>query len=414
MALLLANAVHAAIPFTLEVRSVNVNPALTSALSGVLSEAQIEAAIQTGLNAVIDPIEADMQASLNESAPDLSQKDRLTAFANAGVMGNNGVDYMTNMKFFLLSGNLGLACAAGHGTDCQPLLSTLGDAPNKPLSFKSISDSILKGSIPGIAVPVNFMIGVSLAPYPLPALGPVDLKRMDIYMNVFSFDFSDIATAARINGNVTNFGLHGKYKLFRGRNADPFGLIRWNGLDLISGFDIAHYKMLFNTTLELPPSSGSVNTGMSSVSTGIIESGSENYTLNGTTDIEAGFSMTNFTIPVEATTSVRLLYLLSAFVGLGADINLGGMSTIANADTNATATVTGKVDSGGGHAPMDYGTIVIGSNVDLGETAHPYLMDLRLMGGMQMNLGPVHLYTKAATNLFYSGYSVHVGITAGW
>jgi len=250
---------------------------------------------------------------------------------------------------------------------------------------------------------------------------------MDIYMNVFSFDFSDMATKAltkeskndsmSINGNVTNFGLHGKYKLFRGRNADPIGLIRWNGLDIISGFDIAHYKMLFNTTLELPPSSGSVNTGMPTLYSDVMK-GSENYTLNGTTDIEAGLSMTNFTIPVEATTSVRLLYILSAFVGLGADMNLGGMSTIANADANVTATVTGMVDedgTGSGVATRkDYGTIVIGSNIDLGETAHPSLMDLRLMTGMQMNLGPVHLYAKVATNLFYSGYSAHVGITAGW
>jgi len=127
---------------------------------------------------------------------------------------------------------------------------------------------------------------------------------------IFANWFKGSASLGQLDGNYQNWGLHGQLRLLgpsRSMSATKF-LIRWGGIAITSGVDYAHVglssKKQISSTFEVAP--GAPVT--------VTSAGTLSFNLDQTT----------WSVPLEVTTSLRLLSIVTVYGGLGFDWQLGG------------------------------------------------------------------------------------------
>jgi hypothetical protein len=127
---------------------------------------------------------------------------------------------------------------------------------------------------------------------------------------IFANWFKGSATLGQIDGKYQNWGLHGQLRLLgpsRGMSATKL-LIRWGGIAVTSGVDYAHVGL---STSGKIASKFDVAQG---ASVAVTSADNLSFTLDQTT----------WSVPLEVTTSLRLLSLITVYGGLGFDWQLGG------------------------------------------------------------------------------------------
>jgi hypothetical protein len=147
-------------------------------------------------------------------------------------------------------------------------------------------------------------------------------------------------------------------------------LIRWGGIAITSGADYS--RMTLNarkdlqSTFSLPAYSAASQGAVS-----IQNQGTLTFSLQQTT----------WTVPLEFTTSLRLLSLLTIYGGFGLDFQLGGGSDL---DINMTSgNLTGKVTSAAGSTPVgDLGT----ATISVKQHANPSSARFREIIGLQVGV----------------------------
>jgi len=141
-------------------------------------------------------------------------------------------------------------------------------------------------------------------------LGLVGLDPLMVFGNWFKGS----ASLGQLDGNYQNWGLHGQLRLLgpsRGMSATKF-LIRWGGIAITSGVDYAHVQLSSKRSI-----SSTFNVAQGAPVT-VTSAGSLAFTLDQTT----------WSVPLEITTSLRLLSLVTIYGGLGLDFQLGGGSDL--------------------------------------------------------------------------------------
>ena len=229
---------------------------------------------------------------------------------------------------------------------------------------------------PGNALPVqvqsvgmnaSLMAGVSLMPFGIPVM----LFGNGMYVPTQRY--------GDMSGSLDNWGIHAQLRLFGpSRKTSSRGmLVRWGGIAITTGYDYSHMSLRLNRDIR---SNFSIP---NSVTQGV------NVDVTGSASGTAvfGVDMTTKSIPLEITTSVRLLTLLTAYGGMGFDFNVGGTS-VMNLDIDARLL---------GHA-----STVPGALLDMG-SAHvhatippvgPSAAKIRGIMGLQVNLFMVRLFTQ--------------------
>jgi len=139
-------------------------------------------------------------------------------------------------------------------------------------------------------------------------MGLVGFDPLMLFGNWFKWNGS----LGALDGSFHNWGLHGQLRLFgpsRKMSAVKM-LIRWGGIAVTSGADYSHVSASnsksINSTLYVVP--GAPVT--------VTSTGNLTFTLDQTT----------WSVPLEVTTSLRLLSLVTVYGGLGFDWQLGGGS----------------------------------------------------------------------------------------
>jgi hypothetical protein len=199
-------------------------------------------------------------------------------------------------------------------------------------------------------------------------LGLIGLDPVMIFGNWFKGN----ASFGQLDGSYDNWGVHGQVRLLgpsRKMSAAKF-LIRWGGIAITSGADYS--RMTLNarkdlqSTFALPAYSG-VSQGTVSIQ----NQGTLTFSLQQTT----------WTVPLEFTTSLRLLSLLTIYGGFGLDFQLGGGSDL---DINMTSgNLTGKVSSAAGTTPVgDLGT----ATITVKQHANPSAARFREIIGLQVGV----------------------------
>lgn len=289
----------------------------------------------------------------------------LESMSNAQSLSNKGqgVAYASEQSLFVVGGGFGVGLNAPNGLDTK--FNTDG--------LPSI----------GLGAQGSIMVGVSLAKLPVPALGPIDLKRLTVFVNYFGISNDSIVDSMTIKANT--FGVHVQYKLMQGFNLAGLGILNWGGLAVTTGFDVSSNSLTYKV-------------GKS------IDAGDIKWTPNTGSNLSLDSSA--FTIPIEISTSVRLAYILSLFGGVGVDLNFGKTSISSNLSGPVTGNYEGNFVSGA-------------ASLTGSEEKGPTFGDMRFFIGPQINIVPlrttnvVSLY--AQFNVATSGnYGFHTGLRIAW
>ena len=261
-----------------------------------------------------------------------------------------GVDYASEATYFEVGGSASFAL--GVDKSYQP-----GNNPANTQAFP----------LQGAGLNASVMAGLSLGFLKLPVM---------VFGNWMQLPTQRYGAWS---GSLDNWGLHAQLRLW-GPDRKTTGLkalIRWGGIAITSGYDSSHMNLglsqAFSSSFAIP------NTAVGGVN--VDATGSAGGTASFNVD------MTTRSVPVEVTTSVRLLSLATAFAGLGFDWQLGG-DTKMNVDLDATLA---------GHIanfqpdPLTLGT----AHVHVGAHAAPSPAKIRGILGAQANLWLLRIFVQS-------------------
>ncbi len=245
-----------------------------------------------------------------------------------------GVDYASEATYFEVGGSVNFAL--GMDRTYQP-----DNSQNFPIQ--------------GVGFNASVMAGLSLG-----FLGiPVMLFANGMHVPTLTY--------GAMSGTLDNFGAHVQLRLF-GPSRDTSALkmlVRWGGIAITTGFDYSHMNLGltqkdFKSSFSIPESAANgVNVDVAGLGSGTLS-----------------IDMKTMSIPIELTTSVRLLTLLTVYGGLGFDLQLGGGSTL---DLNVSAAMTGHVQ---GLPDANLGTATVTASAH----ADPSPAKIRGLMGLQFNL----------------------------
>ncbi|MBT5093165.1 MAG: hypothetical protein HOM21_02910, partial [Halobacteriovoraceae bacterium] len=324
-----------------------------SALIPTTSEAQLFKIInRTGLcvGALCDALEDEV----NKDLPDADQSSYLKGMSNAGVAAVKGLgaDYASNINLFVVGASVGIGADVGN--------NSMGDL---------ISGDVKSNQFRGFGVNTSVLVGLNLGIFGDELWG-YDLDDFTGFINFMKVG------APKKNGleaDVTAFGMHLQYKYIQPKSVVA-GILQWGGVDFTSGFDYAGMDLSFTK----------------SMSKTVSVAGNDG-TFDGTAKV--GAEVSTISIPFEVSSNVRLLYLLTLYGGLGADLAFGGAKSIAN--------VTGNISVPGGS-----GT----ANLDLGSEEGPTFLTGRAFAGFQLNLWALRVYAQVNNGFTNDTVSVNVGL----
>ncbi len=310
----------------------------------------------------LDQLYQDLEDDMNAKLPDVDGSQYLTGMSNSAVMSSKGVgiDYASNMDWFVVGATVGAGVDLGERNQ-------LGDV---------ISGDIDASSVAGVAPIVSVIVGINPSVIPffkLPKIGPIDLEKINFYMNYFGASFDKNG----VTGDLSNLGFHAQYQLLGTKSFLPFGVAKWGGVKVNVGYEYTYLKLSFEQSL-----------GLALTET---LGGSYSTTIQTDTDVAIGLEIGTHSIPVEISTDFQWLYLFTTYVGFGADLSFGMADVISNADVAISG------DIGGVSTTTNTGV------VDLGQSGNPSPFMFRAFIGQQFNLTllkiGVHLDYGVATGM---------------
>jgi hypothetical protein len=291
----------------------------------------------------LDTLRADLETELTHLFQTYRLHDYLQSFGDAQSFATRGmgVDYGSNFKALMvgLAGNLSLNVEKGY---------VPRDTKTRPPAA-------------GMGTNLTFMGGVNL--------GLLGLDGLRLFGNWFqrsgSYD--------ELGAELSNWGVHLQLKLFGpGEERLLNALLRWGGFDITTGVEHANLQLSLGG-----------KSWKRQIPVGMVAGESARIDL----DIKGSFTMntSTFSIPLELTTNLRLLYVLSLYGGIGFDWQLGGESEMA---IELGGRMVGVIPSRS--VSMDVG----GATISASDSTTPSKGRLRGLLGLQANILFVKLFLQ--------------------
>jgi hypothetical protein len=226
-----------------------------------------------------------------------------------------------------------------------------------------------------------------------------------------------------ISFNSLSVGAGASYQLIKPKSV-PVGIVKWHGIVVASGFYYQRNRaeMSYTPDEEGFKSSTSITLGdfltedqiVAVNAADIFSDGTGGYTrssvlglLTTTPEINAKIESSTFTIPLEVSTAVRVLYLLEVMVGAGVDLSFGSGEVSLSAESDVDFDIAADFE--------DDITVTPGSvDVVNKTTADPQLIRPRLMTALGLGLGPVRIEFPFIYYFDSEGNTFVTGITAGF
>lgn len=310
-----------------------------------------------GATTVCNQINSELDAAINQDLPDTNFDDYAGGISNGmAVAGAGATDYSDKFEYFVIKPSFGAGVAA-----------------------EDISNPESAG---GAGFSGNLVFGLNMNLIPVDKIGFIEMKKLDVFLNVFSYALDLDAGDGTFKGDIGSFGVHARYQLVEG--TDLF-LGEWGGVFLHTGFQRTTMDLSFSTPID--------------IGTDIDVSG-ETANVNNA-NAAFGIESAVTTIPIEASTYFRFLYVFTAFGGLGMDISTG--TTDVNLDSSGDLLLTSR-----GNA--DLGDIVL----DDTSSGGPNSFGLRAFAGLQLNLPFVRLYGQFQKPLGQDAVGTNFGLKLLW
>lgn len=324
-------------------------------------------ALKTLIDTQIQTIEDDLNADI----PNTSPERLMEGMANSSAMSTKGVgtDYASNMDVFLIGGGVGV------GADLT-------------------KDEQTGGDISGAGIAPGVIIGTNLGWLKRPRLLGLHTNRLNVYLNFMNYNHHQpindkTGEESSVDVDMLTMGVHFRYDLVQKRGNKLFG---WGGIKVHLGYDYnktdINFKSTFNKDI-----------------TGEVSGSGETVSGTVTGTPEANILVKTGSIPLEISTDIQLLYFLSIYTGLGADMNWGtaeGKAT-ANAD-ESTLNCTGGAACA---APRTI-NVQTRANINSKGNVDPYFS--RAFAGVQLNLPWTRIFVQANKAFGTNLYSATAGL----
>lgn len=301
-----------------------------------------------------------IQNDINKDVPNAPTSRLMEGTANSSVMAGKGIgsDYASNMNVFLIGAGMGV------GADLAKS-SMMENGQEKKTDLSGV------GLAPGVIVGFNlgFMDSKTF-------LG-MDTDRLNVYFNFMNYKYKHTLNdkpdeRSEVELDMLAFGTHFRYDWIKGKGNKLFG---WGGVKFHFGYEYNKTDIRFSTQLNEtlddvdPAPTGDVLSG--------VIGGNPSAIINSSTH----------SIPLELSTDVQFLYILSLYGGLGADYNMGkatGKGSL-NADESS-------VGCSGGSACGGNPTIKVQADANINGSGSVNPLLFRGFAGVQVNLPFVRVY----------------------
>ena len=295
--------------------------------------------------------------------------------ANATALQGLRVDYASDPKVFVLGGGAGVGL---NLEEFSPRQILNGD-------FFDIEDSQRIPNV-GLGLAGNIMLGLNLGIFSPDSLD--FMKDIDLYFNIFYLPLDIFAFEV----NVFNIGLNAQYSLLESKSL-LHGLFGWKGIRIGSGLNYYSSSLLVDK----------VKVGSTSANASVnVPEVDGNLQLKTTWDanISFGARVRTVVIPTDISTGIHLLYFLSLYVGLGADLIFG--SSRLEVDNRASVTT---------RAPNLNDEVIHTASTDLTieESSSPALFNLRTFAGLQIGIFAFKVFVQGTYETITNSYGVSFG-----
>lgn len=337
--------------------------AISTLASGV-AEANLFKVSCSGVNcnnANVRQAITELENEVNKNLPDADTGTYLKGMANSSVMANksNGIDYANDIDLFVV----GIGVSAGADVGDQ----SIGDV---------IGGDVDANQLRGVGIQPALMVGLDMSMFDFGQVGWIDFNKLKVFANFFTYELDQ----SDIKGDIFNLGLHARYKYIDPISVVPGRMLYWTGVDISTGFEYSKLDVSYTTKENSTYTSGGV-------------------TANIDGDVTAGAKVSTMSIPVAVSTGLQLGYVLSTYVGLGADINFGS--------AKGKASVNADIED---NQP---GTELTG-NLNIGEDDKPDLLSPRGFAGLQINVPFVKIYAQLDRQLTDDVWGVGAGLRITW
>ncbi|MEZ4401074.1 MAG: hypothetical protein R3B06_13705 [Kofleriaceae bacterium] len=261
----------------------------------------------------------------------------------------------------------------GTGADYAPVFrgAELGATVNIAAAVEGLDPA--EDPAAGLAVNLSLVGGLSLARWGHP--------EITLYGN----GFYRKASFAQLDGAITNAGVHGQYHLWYPAADSSALIVQWSGVHVTAGLELSRWAFgagdRITRDFTVAASSGA-DVAMTAAGAGRFD-----------------LTATSVAVPVEVTTSLRILYFASAYVGGGLTFQGGSADTQISLGGDLT-----------GVRPTDNTTVGIGTaTITADGTGAPSKVAYHLLAGVEANLWRAKLVLQT-TFVPISGASVGIGL----
>jgi len=336
------------------------------------------------LKDVFDKTLTQIKESIDETVPSglLNSDGILSGFGTASVFSSHGATMRAYADYNFLSISLGAMVGLQVPANTMDLI-------NEKITVEDfLSDDNL---IFGIN-PQAFSLHIGFNPSVLIKVFPQNLF-LGLRIGFFGLNDMDIALSdgvnANLNFNTFTIGATVNYQLVQSVN---WGLIKWNGINLGSGF-------IYQTTnLDMSIPLGRMVTDIGNVGGGL-----DNLRLALDPRVTFNMNINTFTIPVEVMTAIKLIFL-NIPLGFGFDIGLGSSSLSLG--------IKSPVNIEGDNSHLLEQDKEGNLSVSLEKSASPDVFNLKLMTGIGFAFGETFAIDIPVTYYFLNN-GLNIGFTLG-
>lgn len=317
--------------------------ALAIVIAPTVAAADVRSSVDIQLNQAGQMLANDLGIDIAELEDSLSTQLRellglapvggfLRTFSNATSFSNRGigVDYANSSE----RGMIGAAINASVATDLDGEVPAAGGAAN-----------------------LTLMGGYNLRRFGWP--------QVTAYANAFW----QSTKSADLKGSIASAGAHLQYRMFHKTEGWKRMLAQWGGIDITTGLELARWTVGLRGEMKESIDVGDSDNPMETIDASI----GGNFDLSSTT----------LTVPVEATTSLRLLYIASLYAGVGVDAQVGS--------TKVDVGAQGRLASSTGE---DLGSLSVSGQGSRG----PSILGWHALLGLQVNMGRLKVFTQATVD----------------
>jgi len=331
---------------------------------------------------VIDTAVGELETQINSNFPDIDLDPFTKSTAKAAGVSPSGVgiDYASDFGFGYIAANIAIASGATVGE--------IKDLATPPADLTKIGKVGLGGSI-------ALTLGLSFKHLPkIPVFGDIfEPSRTRGYLSFYKggkeFASED---ATQPSFAITNsiFSAHGQYKLVEGMSVG-LGTFKWGGVDVSGGLRYSKSAVSLSQ-----PLSGLSSTALD------LGGGLGNVTAEFTGDAVVSVNTSTFSIPLEVSTSTRLLHVLGLFLGTGLDLNFG--SAKSGLSIASPVTFENNLISG----------VTAQADANLNATGKPTFTNLKYFAGVQFEILAIAISAQFTGSLLDSGKAINVGAKLFW